>query len=162
MIFAQLRSAAHQQALALFPPFLSYICLNQVLKNIHFSFVLCLACVDKHGNCGRWASRGECNKNPGYMHTNCRRSCNVCSGGGGGGGGNCQDSNGRCASWAARGECQKNPKYMLTNCKKSCNACGGCRDSNAKCATWASRGECRRNPSYMLSNCKRSCRVCGQ
>jgi prolyl 4-hydroxylase len=34
--------------------------------------------VDEH-NCNYWSSIGECGNNPGYMHTNCKRSCNTCS-----------------------------------------------------------------------------------
>jgi glutathione peroxidase-family protein len=33
--------------------------------------------VDTHDNCAYWASIGECTKNPGYMLTNCKKSCNV-------------------------------------------------------------------------------------
>ena len=52
-------------------------------------------CVDENANCGYWSSRGECGRNPGYMHEHCKMSCRVCTetggtggeGGGGGGGG---------------------------------------------------------------------------
>ena len=37
-------------------------------------------CVDvNEDNCNHWSSIGECDNNPGYMHTNCKRSCNTCS-----------------------------------------------------------------------------------
>jgi len=36
------------------------------------------SCVDKNPSCRSWASRGECNRNPGYMNTNCPKSCNKC------------------------------------------------------------------------------------
>jgi hypothetical protein len=32
-------------------------------------------CVDTNQNCAAWASRGECQKNPGYMLKNCCKSC---------------------------------------------------------------------------------------
>lgn len=35
-------------------------------------------CVDFHENCSFWASSGECEKNPKYMRTNCRKSCDRC------------------------------------------------------------------------------------
>lgn len=35
-------------------------------------------CVDKHDTCGHWASIGECDANPGYMHLNCAVSCDSC------------------------------------------------------------------------------------
>ena len=35
-------------------------------------------CVDNHTNCDFWAEKGECESNPSYMLTNCRKSCGVC------------------------------------------------------------------------------------
>lgn len=37
------------------------------------------SCRDLSTNCPSWASRGECNRNPAYMHSNCKLSCNKCS-----------------------------------------------------------------------------------
>jgi len=37
------------------------------------------SCRDLSTNCPSWASRGECNRNAGYMHVNCKLSCNKCS-----------------------------------------------------------------------------------
>jgi predicted 2-oxoglutarate/Fe(II)-dependent dioxygenase YbiX len=46
------------------------------------SFVLAAAaavpCRDDSRDCITWARDGECDKNPGYMHTACRKSCNTC------------------------------------------------------------------------------------
>jgi len=36
-------------------------------------------CVDQHESCSEWAYFDECKKNPGYMMTNCRLSCKVCT-----------------------------------------------------------------------------------
>ena len=36
------------------------------------------ACEDWNDNCDDWASSGECDKNPGYMHKECRLSCKLC------------------------------------------------------------------------------------
>ena len=37
-------------------------------------------CVDDNEhNCSYWSSNGECDNNPRYMHTNCKRSCNTCT-----------------------------------------------------------------------------------
>ncbi len=36
-------------------------------------------CADDSKHCGYWSSTGECNNNPGYMHLNCKASCNTCS-----------------------------------------------------------------------------------
>ncbi|XP_035204705.1 zinc metalloproteinase nas-13-like [Stegodyphus dumicola] len=35
-------------------------------------------CVDSNSQCRGWAERGECEKNPTWMLTNCRKSCNQC------------------------------------------------------------------------------------
>lgn len=36
-------------------------------------------CEDRHNRCDEWANRGECAKNPLYMHFQCERSCQVCT-----------------------------------------------------------------------------------
>ena len=35
-------------------------------------------CQDSDAQCATWASSGECQKNPGWMLKNCRRSCHQC------------------------------------------------------------------------------------
>ncbi|KAF3785544.1 putative prolyl 4-hydroxylase 7 [Nymphaea thermarum] len=35
-------------------------------------------CVDDNQHCPLWASGGECEKNPAYMHHSCKKSCNKC------------------------------------------------------------------------------------
>ncbi|XP_029653452.1 cysteine-rich secretory protein LCCL domain-containing 2 [Octopus sinensis] len=35
-------------------------------------------CPDLNKNCKMWADMGECNNNPNYMRTNCRKSCRSC------------------------------------------------------------------------------------
>jgi hypothetical protein len=37
------------------------------------------SCVDSNGSCPAWAAAGECNRNPGYMIPNCKKSCNQCN-----------------------------------------------------------------------------------
>lgn len=40
---------------------------------------LCFAdCEDNNHYCASWATRGECQRNPGYMLVYCRLSCDVC------------------------------------------------------------------------------------
>lgn len=35
-------------------------------------------CKDEHDTCASWASSGECDRNPGFMHTACPVSCKTC------------------------------------------------------------------------------------
>ncbi|KAK7092162.1 uncharacterized protein [Littorina saxatilis] len=35
-------------------------------------------CEDKNGSCASWAGRGQCDKNPKFMHKDCKKSCNKC------------------------------------------------------------------------------------
>ena len=35
-------------------------------------------CMDDNYMCSEWAGMGECNANPAYMLSNCRRACVVC------------------------------------------------------------------------------------
>jgi len=35
-------------------------------------------CADDNDECHFWWFIGECDKNPQYMHNNCKRSCNLC------------------------------------------------------------------------------------
>jgi prolyl 4-hydroxylase len=35
-------------------------------------------CADRHEKCGEWAAGGECEKNPGYMASNCAAACGRC------------------------------------------------------------------------------------
>jgi hypothetical protein len=36
------------------------------------------ACEDEDPNCKRWASEDECEKNPQFMLTTCKKSCKMC------------------------------------------------------------------------------------
>ncbi|XP_021361876.1 uncharacterized protein LOC110455816 [Mizuhopecten yessoensis] len=72
-------------------------------------------CYDNNENCEYWASTGECNSNPAYMHSTCQYSCGTC----------CSDSNDQCGYWASTGECYINPDYMDINCAMSCGYCYG-------------------------------------
>ncbi|KAK3787877.1 hypothetical protein RRG08_022170 [Elysia crispata] len=35
-------------------------------------------CKNKNASCDAWAKRGECSKNPNYMHENCKKACKKC------------------------------------------------------------------------------------
>jgi len=36
-------------------------------------------CSNDHAHCTDWASIGECDKNPGYMHGSCKLACGLCT-----------------------------------------------------------------------------------
>ena len=36
-------------------------------------------CVDEDDNCAQWAAMGECTKNPAFMESSCKASCNACT-----------------------------------------------------------------------------------
>ena len=79
-------------------------------------------CTDRNKNCPSWAKQGECNKNPRYMHHNCRLSCGTCIT-------KCVDRNKKCPFYQhrpTRGQCWKNPGWMHPNCKRTCNKCDRC------------------------------------
>ena len=78
-----------------------------------------LGCHDLDRSCGAWARRGECDRNPSYMHVFCRPSCDLCTPPPPG----CRDNVDQCAFWARNGECFKNPSYMHVMCKLSCDTC---------------------------------------
>ena len=42
--------------------------------------ILDVPCEDNNIRCPEWSRRGECEKNPGYMLVDCRKSCKVCKG----------------------------------------------------------------------------------
>ncbi|XP_055868375.1 balbiani ring protein 3-like [Biomphalaria glabrata] len=73
----------------------------------------------KDEDCIAWAKRGECQGNPIWMKTNCRKACEKCAK-------NCSNvwPDEDCSKWAARGECSKNKQWMVKHCKESCGGCG--------------------------------------
>ncbi|KAL7633442.1 UNVERIFIED_CONTAM: hypothetical protein RMT77_016313 [Armadillidium vulgare] len=117
-------------------------------------------CIDSNEFCSYWSSNGECDKNPAWMHNNCKKSCNKCNE-------ECKNDNLNCDSWAKEGHCIKAAGYMIKHCRLACKTCqgsgianGNCSDENEHCASWSSSGECRSNPSYMHKYCKKSCKKC--
>merc|ERR1719211_788942 len=49
-------------------------------------------CTDDNQDCEYWAGLGECDSNPEYMHTVCRKSCEICQ--------PCTDDHQDCEYWA--------------------------------------------------------------
>lgn len=118
-------------------------------------------CEDHNKYCSTWATMGECENNPTWMHTNCKKACKQCEKA-------CSDNNEHCDFWMTNGECHKNGAYMSLFCKKSCGLChsasdyqeGVCEDKNRYCKQWAEDNQCRTNPQYMLVWCKKVCKHC--
>ena len=72
-------------------------------------------CIDKHeskSDCIEWAWFGECDKNPEFMHEQCKQSCGLCTptpeeeG-------ECQDHHSRCTDWAEKGNLQVNNLWYV-------------------------------------------------
>merc|ERR1719208_224230 len=129
-------------------------------------------CTDEFEKCPEWASTGECGKNPGFMMTQCQKSCDTC--------GKCFDAHtDKCPGWAESGECEANASFMSVECAKSCGTgvceeeetttveptdppADDCTDEHEKCSEWASTGECGKNPGFMMTKCQKSCDTCGK
>lgn len=100
------------------------------------------ACIDKHAlktQCIEWAWFGECEKNPAFMHDQCRQSCGLCSpteaeke--------SCQNYLNTCVEWAEKGN------------KKVDNLCKG---------HWNSMKDGHMiNGAYVVELCPLACKTC--
>ncbi|KAH9259126.1 hypothetical protein BASA81_002746 [Batrachochytrium salamandrivorans] len=130
------------------------------------------SCVDNNDQCSVWASSGECEENPKYMLSNCRKSCGICpvpevtvtavatekeedD----------DDDNEEVAyddgelAEEDQGEDEEDDEDDYTNAPRVIPA-DTCVDESKECDAWAKRGECDVNPGYMLDKCKKSCQVC--
>ncbi|KOO33886.1 blastula protease 10 [Chrysochromulina tobinii] len=142
-------------------------------------------CEDAHkrdGECGRWASAGNCETNKAWMHEHCKRSCGLCD---------CADLAPKgCIDWKIDQQCTRNRRFMVKHCFKSCGWCGklevdagkdACYNEDIKCETWVKDApevacedklstDCpvlaRSNEAcetgFMKENCALSCGRCGK
>ena len=95
-------------------------------------------CRDENGDCRKWASSGECERNPDFMSVSCRHACGHCSTTGdkpaAAPEAACRDLNeAECPYWFTMGECESNPAWMQEQCRRSCGLCpaeeaGGAKD----------------------------------
>lgn len=131
-------------------------------------------------NCYVWARQGECERNAGYMLSNCAKACGKC--------GDerkdpadttiCEDIydvDEICKKWKEEvGDCRVAEPFMKKYCKKTCGYCNDftlnreppqtqCANAYANdtaCEVWARQGECIVNDRWMPLNCRRACFTC--
>ena len=82
-------------------------------------------CVDNDKSCAEWFASGQCDLNPGFMLTSCRKSCGVCDENSAGRAPPCTNSSPDrdCEYWSTMGECTANPEFMRTACQRACGHC---------------------------------------
>jgi len=80
-----------------------------------------IQCEDDNKWCSDWASKGQCESNPGFMNVSCKKSCDRCNVPKPTG--DCIDDNDFCADWSTKGYCESNAAFMKESCKKSCKIC---------------------------------------
>jgi prolyl 4-hydroxylase len=124
-------------------------------------------CDNKEEECEFWASEGECEENPSYMHVECAKACGTCS-----------DyrqpklPDGRTFGVAQQVEggdtdlvealIFDSEKYMeqVWNDDKYKGVRERCQNRHELCAYWAAIGECQKNPPFMELDCAPSCKTC--
>lgn len=83
-------------------------------------------CTDADHRCAGWSATGECERNPSFMATSCRKACSLCSEG------SeiteeppCRDisKRGSCEYWSTMGECSSNEAFMRDQCARACGFC---------------------------------------
>ena len=76
-------------------------------------------CIDHDASCRMWATQGECDANPEWMHRTCLESCFSCQSY------RCHDKReaaGQCIAWSDAGRCEQDV-FMLELCPYTCGAC---------------------------------------
>lgn len=143
-------------------------------------------CQDDHHKCFDWSRVGECDANPVYMLTSCRRSCK-----------HCPDQAEELAAIIAAKEAKKRvytqnelavgvdmgePQSLedsmfhvsegeimdrMYASRKSIrdsnfddDLISICLNKHEKCVAWAVAGECEKNKKYMITNCAPACMTC--
>eukprot|EP00560_Eucampia_antarctica_P006604 CAMPEP_0197829894 /NCGR_PEP_ID=MMETSP1437-20131217/6450_1 /TAXON_ID=49252 ORGANISM="Eucampia antarctica, Strain CCMP1452" /NCGR_SAMPLE_ID=MMETSP1437 /ASSEMBLY_ACC=CAM_ASM_001096 /LENGTH=503 /DNA_ID=CAMNT_0043431907 /DNA_START=64 /DNA_END=1575 /DNA_ORIENTATION=+ len=145
-------------------------------------------CIDTHENCSFWATKGECDKNPGFMLKGCPKACQQCpkylinnalpgppdiilveremliEASKSFGEAQVVEGSEKIASLLV---IRKSLSYMnnFLNAKRPTHTISqktikACRNVLPLCSFWASKGECKNNISYMLTNCAPACQSC--
>jgi hypothetical protein len=116
-----------------------------------FSNTAVVICEDVEPRCPEWQQQGECQKNPGYMLQNCRKSCQSCIDGHGG------------VSQVAPGD---SAHLVLQRLVDTAGYLAGhenevlasCRNDREECTFMAVEGKC--GSDWMNQHCKAACRKC--
>lgn len=127
--------------------------------------------------CYIWSRQGECQRNPGYMKSNCEKACAqekkntqgqhiLCE--------NTYDD-ATCDKWKNEvGDCRVAEHFMKKNCRKSCGYCNdftinrtppqtqcmNAHNNDTACEVWGRKGECIINDRWMPLNCRKACFTC--
>ena len=122
-------------------------------------------CLDDRDECPQYAARGDCKKNPTYMLSHCKASCNACPS-------NLkifdtdygepQESYGENAAKIEK-IVEETEKYMKNKVYKQAmyiTVRDECLNREKLCSKWASEGECEKNPMWMTTNCGPACQTC--
>lgn len=102
-------------------------------------------CGDNHKLCPVWALQNQCAENPGWMHSQCRYSCNAC-------GDQLEDASG---TYGFRPDVR--PLVIALQPKKKCV----CEDKDPECPGLAAAGQCYKGDwDEMFNKCPKSCSRC--
>lgn len=132
-------------------------------------------CTDKHPDCQSWANEEECDENPRFMLSDCRRACRACERHKrysdvppdveGSDLGEPQNSNGdeEVSKDDILNYIVETRRYMDTQIKSKDldpELVRTCTNSDEFCTLWSLAGECEKNPGYMEMKCGPACRTC--
>jgi hypothetical protein len=124
------------------------------------------SCVDAHPSCQEWRDRGECKANPGYMLSQCPRSCEACENGHAGvtqvaptGGDDDNKHHDHDLRRRVLRRIEQTRVYMRDRLRGGgAHDLHTCRNTNPLCAHRAALGECE--SSDVRAACPAACRRC--
>ena len=120
-----------------------------------------IPCVDEEDNCAAWQKMGECDNNPDFMETSCRKSCKICTSETEEG----SETDETPEKGSETGGSTEEGSETGGSTNDGAQTGGGsesgkCNDDNEHCVAWAATNQCHVNPGYMMKKCKKSCGVC--
>nr|SPP68601.1 Astacin/ShKT-like domain containing protein ASA58a [Colubraria reticulata] len=128
-------------------------------------------CQDTAPDCAHLARSAGCTGERMKMHTECRKTCGLCTTDGTAPQLPCEDVRNDCNGFHPSTSCQENSHLhdnMKKYCRKTCGFCdskrykslGECNDKNTDCRKKAAAGWCDKDPGFMLKNCRQACDQC--